>query len=119
MAEKKGDYDSAEVYIRKAIQIHPEGYSYHETLGKILFHRRQYYECIDQFNFLLENDQRLTDYYKAYYHLWIGKALLKLNGIDEAKIELAKVKGADIDEFNKRTCGINGQGMKQQRNPDG
>lgn len=101
MAEKKGDYASAEVNIRKAIQIHPEGYSYHETFGKILFHKEQFTESIDQFNFLLENDKRLTDYYKAYYHLWIGKALLKLNKIDEAKAELKKVRDANIEDFKK------------------
>ena len=100
-AEKRGDYDAAEMYIRKAIQIHPEGYSYHETLGKVLFHEGEFNESIAQFNFLLEKDKRLTDYYKAYYHLWIGKALLKLNRIEEAKKELKKVQDANIDDFKK------------------
>jgi hypothetical protein len=101
MAEKRGDYKSAEMYIRKAIQIHPEGYSYHETFGKILFQQGQFTECIDQFNFLLVADKRLTDYYKAYYHLWIGKALLKLDRVDTAKEEFRKVKEFNIDDFNK------------------
>ncbi len=101
MAEKKGDHNSAEMYIRKAIEIHPDGYSYYETLGKILFHKGQFTECIDQFNFLLETDNRLTDFYKAYYHLWIGKALLRLDRIDVANEEFKKVKEFNIDDFNK------------------
>lgn len=100
-AEKNKDYISAEKYIRKAIAIHPEGYSYYETFGKILFGLGKYNESIQQFRFLLEKDKRLTDYYKAYYHLWIGKSLLKLDRLDDARKEFQTVEKFNIKEFNK------------------
>ena len=100
-AEKSKDYIAAEEYIKKAIEIHPEGYSYYETFGKILFGLRKYNESIKQFRFILEKDKRLTDYYKAYYHLWIGKSLLKMNRLNEARKEFQTVEKFNIEEFNK------------------
>lgn len=93
------DYITAEQYIRKAIDIHPDGYTYHETLGKTLYGLRKYDESIDRFKFLLENDKRLTNYYIAYYHLWIGKSLVKQKRIDKAKNEFEMVKEHN-NEFN-------------------
>ncbi len=101
MAEKKGDYSSAEIYIRKAIEIHPDGYTYYETLGKALFGLERFSESIDVFNFLLKNDQRLTDYYNAYYYMWIGKSYVKLGIIDEAKKAFEETKKINNDKFNK------------------
>lgn len=108
MAEQRGDFDAAEFYLRKAIQIHPQGYSYHETLGKALFQKGQFAGCIEQFTYLLENNKQLTAYYKAYYHLWIGKALLRLNRIDEARIELEKVRAAAIEDFKAELATLPG-----------
>jgi tetratricopeptide (TPR) repeat protein len=101
MAEKKGDYAAAVKHSRKAIEIYPEGYSYYETLGKAFFGLEEYEKSIYQFNYLLKNNKRLTDYYTAYYHLWIGKSCLKLNEIDWAREEFQKVKEFNIEDLNR------------------
>lgn len=101
LAEKKGDYAAAERYSRKAIEIYPEGYSYYETLGKAFFGLGEYDKSIMQFNYILKNNKRLTDYYTAHYHLWIGKSCLKINEVDWAREEFQKVKEFNIEEFNR------------------
>ena len=100
-AEKTDNYFEAEQYIRKAIQIHPEGYSYYETLGRVLFGLGDFAGALDTFSFLLDEDERLTPYYRYYYRLWQARALLESGRLREAReiIDiLIKSGGGDFDE---------------------
>lgn len=110
-ALEANDYATAEEYIKKAIELHPAGYSYYETYGKALFGLGKYDESVNTFKYLLEKDPRLTDYYIAYYNLWIGKSLLRMNRQEEAKRVLGKARELKIEKLTREIDNLLKDGM--------
>lgn len=89
IAGQTGNLQEAEVYINKAIALRPEGYvAYYQTLGEIQFEHQDYNGTIKTFQYLLSRDASR----KSTYHFWIGRSLVKLGRIEEAKKEFDHVR---------------------------
>jgi tetratricopeptide (TPR) repeat protein len=92
-----GHLDSAEINLKKAIEIYPENYSAFSSLGLVYFNRKEYQKAIDTF-------KKATDYKENVAESWYysGMSYMNLGDYNAAvkQLEMASKHGRSIPEIS-------------------